>query len=142
MLPSWLSVGWIGNDAISAIIGEHDPYIHVFARVSIVVVIELLYIYSITSLSRCIDVYWFIMYIHFQELTHLRVVTVLMTFIMLVAILTSIAIVRRIIMATSVLKASITWFYAIMKVWLSLLFSFIDWFLVSIMCIFNLKIIS
>ncbi|RZB77112.1 Choline transporter protein 1 isoform C [Glycine soja] len=72
MLTSWLSVGWIGNDAISPIIGEHDPYIHVFVR----------------------------------ELTHLRVVTVLMTFIMLVAILTSIAVVRRILMATSVLKVA------------------------------------
>nr|KYP40982.1 Choline transporter-like protein 5 [Cajanus cajan] len=47
----YLKVGWIGNDAISPIVGEHDPYIHVFGR----------------------------------ELTHLRVVTVLMTFIMLVA---------------------------------------------------------
>ncbi|KAG4978212.1 hypothetical protein AAZX31_13G260600 [Glycine max] len=68
----YLKVGWIGNDAISPIIGEHDPYIHVFVR----------------------------------ELTHLRVVTVLMTFIMLVAILTSIAVVRRILMATSVLKVA------------------------------------
>jgi hypothetical protein len=47
---------------------------------------------------------WF----QFQELTHLRAVTVLMTAISVVAILTSIAIVRRILMATSVLKASIT----------------------------------
>ena len=51
MLTSWLSVGWIGNDAISPIIGEHDPYIHVFVRVSIVV-IETLNIYS---LSHYID---------------------------------------------------------------------------------------
>lgn len=43
----------------------------------------------------------------FQELNHLRAAAVLMTFIMVVSILTSIAIVHRIIMATSVLKASI-----------------------------------
>lgn len=68
----YLKAGWIGNDAISPIIGEHDPYIHVFGR----------------------------------ELYHLRGVAVLMTFIMAVAILTSIAIVRRILMATSVLKVA------------------------------------
>ncbi|KAL2331444.1 hypothetical protein Fmac_019025 [Flemingia macrophylla] len=68
----YLKVGWIGNDAISPIIGEHDPYIHVVGR----------------------------------ELTHLRVVTVLMTFVMFIAILTSIAIVRRILMASSVLKVA------------------------------------
>ncbi|KAH9650778.1 Choline transporter protein 1 [Citrus sinensis] len=65
-------VGWIGNDAISPIIGAHDPYYHVYGR----------------------------------EINHLRAVTILMTFVMIVAILTSIAIIRRIIMATSVLKAS------------------------------------
>ncbi|KAI9086032.1 hypothetical protein K1719_032109 [Acacia pycnantha] len=68
----YLKAGWIGNDAVSPIIGEHDPYIHVFGR----------------------------------ELNHLRGVAVLMTFIMAVAILTSIAIVRRILMATSVLKVA------------------------------------
>ncbi|KAK8469480.1 hypothetical protein PHAVU_005G082401 [Phaseolus vulgaris] len=30
----YLKVGWIGNDAISPIIGEHDPYIHVYVRVA------------------------------------------------------------------------------------------------------------
>ncbi|KAK7313039.1 hypothetical protein VNO77_37383 [Canavalia gladiata] len=68
----YLKAGWIGNDAISPIIGEHDPYISVFGR----------------------------------ELTHIRAVTILMTFIMVVAILTSIAIIRRILMATSVLKVA------------------------------------
>jgi choline transporter-like protein 2/4/5 len=68
----YLKAGWIGNDAISPIIGEHDPYIRVFAR----------------------------------EIHHLRAVAVLMTFIMFVAVLTSIAIVRRILMATSVLKVA------------------------------------
>ncbi|XP_028807503.1 choline transporter protein 1 [Neltuma alba] len=68
----YLKAGWIGHDAVSPIIGEHDPYIHVFGR----------------------------------ELNHLRGVAVLMTFIMAVAILTSIAIVRRILMATSVLKVA------------------------------------
>ncbi|XWS52048.1 hypothetical protein CRYUN_Cryun11dG0033800 [Craigia yunnanensis] len=67
----YLKAGWIGNDAISPMIGEHDPYIHVFGR----------------------------------ELNHLRAVAILMTFVMVVSILTSIAIVRRILMATSVLKA-------------------------------------
>ncbi|PPD67052.1 hypothetical protein GOBAR_DD36070 [Gossypium barbadense] len=55
----YLKAGWIGNDAISPIIGEHDPYINVFGR----------------------------------ELHHLRAVAILMTFIMVVSILTSIAIV-------------------------------------------------
>ncbi|WCJ32166.1 Choline transporter protein 1 [Euphorbia peplus] len=68
----YLKAGWIGNDAISPIIGEHDPYYHASGR----------------------------------ELNHLRVVTVVMTSIMVVAILTSIAIVRRILMATSVLKVA------------------------------------
>lgn len=26
--------GWIGNDAVTPIIGEHDPYFHVYGRVS------------------------------------------------------------------------------------------------------------
>lgn len=43
----------------------------------------------------------------FQELNHLRAVAILMTFIMVVSVLTSIAIIRRILMATSVLKASV-----------------------------------
>ncbi|KAH1083930.1 hypothetical protein J1N35_023691 [Gossypium stocksii] len=68
----YLKAGWIGNDAISPIIGEHDPYINVFGR----------------------------------ELHHLRAVAILMTFVMVVSILTSIAIVRRILMATSVLKVA------------------------------------
>ncbi|XP_050217663.1 choline transporter protein 1 [Mercurialis annua] len=68
----YLKAGWIGNDAISPIIGEHDPYYHVYGR----------------------------------ELNHLRAFTVLMTFIMVVSILTSIAIIRRILMATSVLKVA------------------------------------
>ncbi|XP_047321700.1 choline transporter protein 1 [Impatiens glandulifera] len=41
-----------------------------------------------------------------RELTHLRVVSVIMTFIMVVAFLSSIAIVRRILHATSVLKVA------------------------------------
>ncbi|XP_031406693.1 choline transporter protein 1 [Punica granatum] len=68
----FLKAGWIGHDAISPIIGEHDPYYRVSAR----------------------------------ELHHLRAVTVLMTFIMIVSVLASIAIVRRILMATSVLKVA------------------------------------
>uniref|UniRef100_A0A7N2MAN6 Choline transporter-like protein n=1 Tax=Quercus lobata TaxID=97700 RepID=A0A7N2MAN6_QUELO len=72
----YLKAGWIGNDAISPIIGEHDPYIRIFGR----------------------------------EIHHIRAVAVLMTFIMIVSVLTSIAIVRRILMATSVLKAKINYF--------------------------------
>ncbi|KAL8166201.1 hypothetical protein V2J09_007700 [Rumex salicifolius] len=64
--------GWIGNDAITPIIGEHDPYIHVYGR----------------------------------ELTHIRLAAILMTVIMIFSILASIAIVRRILMATSVLKVA------------------------------------
>ncbi|XP_040985730.1 choline transporter protein 1 [Juglans microcarpa x Juglans regia] len=68
----YLKAGWIGNNTISPIIGEHDPYIRVFGR----------------------------------EINHLRAVAVLMTSIMVVAVLTSIVIVRRIIMATSVLRVA------------------------------------
>ncbi|XP_020886366.1 choline transporter-like protein 2 [Arabidopsis lyrata subsp. lyrata] len=68
----YLKAGWIGNDAVTPIIGEHDPYFHVYGR----------------------------------ELTHVRGVAILMTFISVIAILTSIAIIRRILMATSVLKVA------------------------------------
>ncbi|CAH9083226.1 unnamed protein product [Cuscuta epithymum] len=64
--------GWIGNSAISPIIGEHDPYYNVPAR----------------------------------ELSHLYATNVFMTIIMVIAFLSSIAIVRRILMATSVLKVA------------------------------------
>ncbi|CAK9183027.1 unnamed protein product [Ilex paraguariensis] len=68
----YLKAGWIGNSAISPIIGEHDPYYHVSAR----------------------------------ELNHLHAAAVLMTIVMIISILSSIAIVRRILMATSVLKVA------------------------------------
>lgn len=68
----YLKAGWVGNDAISPIIGEHDPYYHVSAR----------------------------------ELNHLHAAAVFMTILMIVAFLSSIAIVRRILMATSVLKVA------------------------------------
>ncbi|KAM7504017.1 hypothetical protein LguiB_002921 [Lonicera macranthoides] len=64
----YLKAGWIGNSAITPIIGEHDPYYHVSAR----------------------------------ELNHMHAATVLMTVVMIIAFLSSIAIVRRILMATSV----------------------------------------
>ncbi|KAK9085244.1 hypothetical protein Sjap_025655 [Stephania japonica] len=67
----YLKAGWIGNDAISPIIGEHDPYVHVSGR----------------------------------EQSHLRAVTILMTAVMIISVLSSLAIIRRILMATSVLKA-------------------------------------
>ncbi|KAG8386307.1 hypothetical protein BUALT_Bualt03G0135400 [Buddleja alternifolia] len=83
----YLKAGWIGNDAISPIIGEHDPYYHVSAR----------------------------------ELNHLHAVAVFMTALMIIAFLSSIAIIRRILMATSVLKAIIP--YAMLAIfymlWLS-----------------------
>ena len=28
------SAGWMGNDAVTPIVGEHDPYVHVYGRVS------------------------------------------------------------------------------------------------------------
>ncbi|KAF8413893.1 hypothetical protein HHK36_001887 [Tetracentron sinense] len=76
----YLKAGWFGNDAVSPIIGEHDPYYHVSGR----------------------------------EQNHLHAAAVLMSIIMIIATLSSIAIVRRILMATSVLKASIVlkWFVA------------------------------
>ncbi|KNA06868.1 hypothetical protein SOVF_177090 [Spinacia oleracea] len=68
----YLKAGWIGNDAVTPIVGEHDPYVHVYGR----------------------------------ELTHIRAAAILMTAIMGIAIAATIAIVRRIVMATSVLKVA------------------------------------
>ncbi|XP_057974884.1 choline transporter protein 1 isoform X2 [Malania oleifera] len=68
----YLKAGWIGNDAVSPIIGEHDPYYQVSGR----------------------------------GIHHLRAAAVLMTIIMIISVLSSIAIVRRILMATSVLKVA------------------------------------
>ncbi|CAL5411231.1 unnamed protein product [Camellia sinensis] len=68
----YLKAGWIGNDAISPIIGEHDPYYHLSGR----------------------------------EKNHLQAVAALMTIVMVISVLSSIAIVRRILMATSVLKVA------------------------------------
>ncbi|XP_073299276.1 choline transporter protein 1-like [Primulina huaijiensis] len=66
----YLKAGWLGNDAISPIIGEHDPYYHVSSR----------------------------------GVNHLHAVAVLMTVVMIISLLSSIAIDRRVFMATSVLK--------------------------------------
>ncbi|KAK9688935.1 hypothetical protein RND81_09G023000 [Saponaria officinalis] len=68
----YLKAGWMGNDAVTPIVGVHDPYIHVYGR----------------------------------ELTHMRVAATVMTVVMGISILASIAIVRRILMATSVLKVA------------------------------------
>ncbi|KAH7669426.1 Choline transporter-like protein [Dioscorea alata] len=68
----YAKAGWIGNDAVSVVIGESDPYVNISGR----------------------------------ELNHLRAIAVLMTVVMIVAFLSSIAIVRRILMATSVLKVA------------------------------------
>lgn len=50
-----------------------------------------------------------------QELNHLHAAAVFMTVLMIVAFLSSIAIVRRILMATSVLKASYVIFMGLEK---------------------------
>ncbi|KAK4484895.1 hypothetical protein RD792_007496 [Penstemon davidsonii] len=55
----YLKAGWIGNDAVSPIIGEHDPYYRVSSR----------------------------------ELSHLHAAAILMTVLMIIAFLSSIAIV-------------------------------------------------
>ncbi|KAI4321877.1 hypothetical protein MLD38_035207 [Melastoma candidum] len=68
----YLKAGWIGNNAISPVIGEADPYYHASGR----------------------------------ELHHMRAIAVLMTFVMVLCVIASIAIARRILMATSVLKAT------------------------------------
>ncbi|KAM7278801.1 hypothetical protein ACFE04_005935 [Oxalis oulophora] len=68
----YLKAGWIGNGAVSPIIGYHDSYTHVFGR----------------------------------ELNHFHAAAVIMTFVMVVSLLTSVAIVRRILMGTSVLKVA------------------------------------
>lgn len=36
-----LSAGWIGNDAVSPIIGKHDPYYHLTGRVSTEIIVKL-----------------------------------------------------------------------------------------------------
>ncbi|KAJ8501396.1 hypothetical protein OPV22_011948 [Ensete ventricosum] len=64
--------GWIGSDALSVVIGESDPYIHISGR----------------------------------EINHLRAVAILMTIVMIISFLSSIAIVRRLLIATSVLKVA------------------------------------
>jgi hypothetical protein len=36
--PNWLhfnSAGWLGNDPLTVVIGESDPYVHITGRVSI-----------------------------------------------------------------------------------------------------------
>ncbi|KAK1290781.1 hypothetical protein QJS10_CPB18g01491 [Acorus calamus] len=68
----YTKAGWIGNDAISSVIGETDPY------------------YTVTG----------------RELNHLRAASILMTIVMIVSVLSTIAIIRRILMATSVLKVA------------------------------------
>ncbi|KZV30226.1 choline transporter-like protein 2 [Dorcoceras hygrometricum] len=68
----YLKAGWIGNDAISPIIDEHDLYYHVSSR----------------------------------AINHLHAVAVLMTIVMIISLLSSIVIIRRILKATSVLKVA------------------------------------
>nr|CAD1821047.1 unnamed protein product [Ananas comosus var. bracteatus] len=68
----YTKAGWIGNDALSVVIGESDPYVNISGR----------------------------------EVNHLRAAAVLMTIVMIIAVLSSIAIIRRILIATSVLKVA------------------------------------
>ncbi|CAN6487232.1 unnamed protein product [Victoria cruziana] len=68
----YMKAGWIGNDAISPVVGEPDPYISISGR----------------------------------EVNHLRATAILMTVVMVIALISSIAIIRRILMATSVLKVA------------------------------------
>lgn len=49
ILSTMFLVGWIGNDAISPIIGAHDPYYHVYGRVGFITY-SLLYIWELFSL--------------------------------------------------------------------------------------------
>jgi hypothetical protein len=70
---NWLhfnSAGWLGNDPLTVVIGESDPYVHITGR----------------------------------EISHLHAATVVMTVVMIIAFLSSIAIIRRILIATPVLK--------------------------------------
>ncbi|KAF3335291.1 choline transporter-like protein 2 isoform X1 [Carex littledalei] len=64
----YIKAGWIGNDPLTVVIGESDPYVNITGR----------------------------------EISHLRAVTILMTIVMIIAFLTSLAIARRILIATSV----------------------------------------
>lgn len=41
LLVSLLLAGWIGNDAITPIIGAHDPYVHVSGRVGTGIIFSL-----------------------------------------------------------------------------------------------------
>ncbi|XP_020079939.1 choline transporter-like protein 2 [Ananas comosus] len=68
----YTKAGWIGDDALSVVIGESDPYVNISGR----------------------------------EVNHLRAAAVLMTIVMIIAVLSSIAIIRRILIATSVLKVA------------------------------------
>ncbi|EEE61921.1 hypothetical protein OsJ_16656 [Oryza sativa Japonica Group] len=64
--------GWLGNDPLTVVIGESDPYVHITGR----------------------------------EISHLHAATVVMTVVMIIAFLSSIAIIRRILIATPVLKVA------------------------------------
>ncbi|KAH7843937.1 hypothetical protein Vadar_022535 [Vaccinium darrowii] len=98
----YLKAGWIGNSAISPIIGEHDPYYNV----------------------------------SFGELKHLQAVAVLMTIVMIISVLSSIAIVRRILMATSVLKVAAK---VIGEVQALIIFPVIPYFILAIFYMFWLS---
>ncbi|XP_052151331.1 choline transporter protein 1-like [Oryza glaberrima] len=68
----YIKAGWLGNDPLTVVIGESDPYVHITGR----------------------------------EISHLHAATVVMTVVMIIAFLTSIAIIRRILIATPVLKVA------------------------------------
>ena len=93
------SAGWIGNDPLTVVIGESDPYVHISGRVSTSNWINLLQDIAASAWNLMVPS-------SYQEISHLHTVTILMTAVMIIAFLSSIAIVRRILIATPVLKVS------------------------------------
>lgn len=83
-------------------IGEIDPYNTITGRVSpYFPFLSILFLFVL-----CPELYPFYN-LHFQEQNHIRAFGVFMTVIMVTSVLSSLAIVRRILMATSVLKVDI-----------------------------------
>lgn len=89
------SAGWIGNDPLTVVIGPSDPYVSIGGRVCLYLLLLLFLTLSLLSFSLSHD-----SSLH-QEINHLHAAAVLMTVVMIIAFLTSIAIVRRILIATS-----------------------------------------
>lgn len=92
------SVGWIGNDPLTVVIGESDPYVSISGQVCYVPLLDIIVSNILLSFLSSHNSSFY------QEANHLHAAAVLMTIIMVIAFLISIAIVRRILIATSVLK--------------------------------------